>query len=128
DHQADEDIQLVEVPALLTGLKVVEIDNDSGAYGDVKMIWLERAELDRYIQNGTLSQAIEDFRHRYGQESDTQKTILLLHGIQQSALSELGYDVEMCWREIQYPCLHRAVESVQDAANVIGSYMHGLLR
>ncbi|KAL0566194.1 hypothetical protein V5O48_015826 [Marasmius crinis-equi] len=126
EDDVDEDIQLIETPDLLPDVKVVELDDDSGSF-QLKMIWLDNPELVSHVQKGTLSRLIEVFRDRYGQTLESHKTVLLLHDSQRSALSRQEIEVEMCWKEIQYPCLHRVVTSVQDAAGVIHSYMNGLL-
>ncbi|KAL0563842.1 hypothetical protein V5O48_018220 [Marasmius crinis-equi] len=127
ENDAGEDIQVVEAPALFLGIKTVELDDDSGSYR-ISMVWLDAAEFDAHIRKNSLSRFIENFRDRYGQDSESHKTLLLLHGLEHSAISKREIDVEMFWREIQYPCLHRTVDSVQDAACVIHSYMHGLLK
>ncbi|KAL0562818.1 hypothetical protein V5O48_019260, partial [Marasmius crinis-equi] len=127
EDNAGEDIQVVEAPDLLLDVKAVEMDDEAGSF-HLKLIWLDNPEVNSHIQNGTLGKVIEDFRERYGQSLESDKTVLLLNGTQVSMVGRRGIELEMCWREIQYPCLHRAVESVQDAAEVIHSYMHGLLK
>ncbi|KAL0569602.1 hypothetical protein V5O48_012355 [Marasmius crinis-equi] len=79
ENDAGEDIQVTEAPDLLPGMKVVELDDESGSF-QLKIMWLDRPELDSHIGNGTLSRAIEDFRDRYGQTLESEKTVLLVDG------------------------------------------------
>ncbi|KAL0562916.1 hypothetical protein V5O48_019162, partial [Marasmius crinis-equi] len=121
-----EDISIAQVPSLLSGVKSVQWNDDFGLLeGKLTAIWLDATELNARVQNNTLVTLIEQFRDVSQQTEPSQRTLLLIYG--DTSANEEASDIELCRVQVHYPCLHRNVDSLDDAALTIYLFMHGTL-
>ncbi|KAK1222326.1 hypothetical protein PQX77_014833 [Marasmius sp. AFHP31] len=117
----------VSNPAL-PGIKSIEWQDDSHLLG---ALWFEAGELAAHISQNTLLDYIQAFRARIDdvELSEDPLILLIVHGMQEVSDADRALiKVEMCRQEVQCRCLYRDVESVVEAASLVYTYMHALLK
>ncbi|KAL0067310.1 hypothetical protein AAF712_005536 [Marasmius tenuissimus] len=120
----EEDVTIATAIPLLPGVRSVEWDDESRSLrAELKLLWIDGAELEEHINDATLGRFIERFREAYLQNGPSERTLLLIYRPRPARRMEI--EIEMCQRVLQSSCLYRIVETPDEVADVIFSYMCG---
>ncbi|KAL0057798.1 hypothetical protein AAF712_015541 [Marasmius tenuissimus] len=92
------------------------------------LFWMDAIEATGLMTLGSLSDFVKMFRDSHGQSRPDQRTVLLIYSDHRSEayLPSTVVDNTIARLEIEYPCIYRTANTVEDAAKVILNYMHAL--
>ncbi|KAL0578173.1 hypothetical protein V5O48_003804 [Marasmius crinis-equi] len=128
DNSAGEDVEVSTAPTFTSHAKAVQWADNFDVKGQAfTALWLDMDDLAIHLRDGTLSKFLDDFRCSQNLDDSATQTLLLVYAPSSTTTpAKYQIDVEMCRRELQFPCLHRMAESLDHAAYILHTYTHGM--
>ncbi|KAL0569435.1 hypothetical protein V5O48_012523, partial [Marasmius crinis-equi] len=133
EDDCGEDINIAsDGPPLIPGAKVVRWTGDFDLKGDrtpLMLVWLDLPQIIHGVRHNTLCELLDSIQERYNHQESSQRMLLFAHGTEDLPEDlHQAFTVEMCRLDVHFPCVHRMVETVSDAATCMHVYTQGLLK
>ncbi|KAL0573346.1 hypothetical protein V5O48_008610 [Marasmius crinis-equi] len=127
-NSAGEDVEISVGSTFADSVKTVQwssyTDNERQVFS---ALWLDTEDLAIHFRDCTLTKLITDFRRSQDLEDSAQPTLLLVHAHPDFAIPDRSQvDVEMARRDLQFHCVHRFADTLDQAAYIIYVYTRGL--